>query len=355
MRIIPEVLIFIKHLEQKGYSVNTVRSYVRDLKSYYGWMKEEGLEAFEVKPKHIPSFIAYIDSKHSSGAVSPSTLNGYLATLGTFYRYFEVVHEGMVQPVSNDTIKKLGVNQNRGFLRHTIKGWDKSVYSFFRRRDKKKKLDRKRIRADIAKQFYLQIEEIWTDNEALKVRNQLIFKVLYETGMRVGELLNLRVSDFDYPDSFDKTGNIYLIDRKEEQDPDRKLKTGERVIPVSTSLLQEIDDYVMYHRPYTEGIEYLFVSHSTSNEGAIPTRKSINKMFKKIFDMSEFKNVIFTPHSMRHTHASNLQDAGLGIDIIKARLGHSSIETTTKYAKPSPETLSIAYERYLINSKGGAF
>ena len=349
MRIIPEVLDFSKYLVQQGKSPNTVEGYLRDLKTFYEWMEIHSFQVFEVKPRHMSSFISYIDSKHVKGRVSPATLNRHLATLSSFYGYFEVIG-GFVQEVKIGTKNK---GFNRGYLRHITKNWNTSVYSYFKRK-KTKKVDRKRLSPDTATKFYMTIDELWNDNEGLKVRNKLIFKVLYETGIRIGELLHLRVSDYDYPDSFEKTGNIYLILR-DDDDEDRQLKTGERTIPVSTSLLQEIDDYVMYHRPFKEGVEYLFVSHSSGNEGEAPTRQSMEKFFNKALKASGIKNKVITPHSLRHSHASNLQDLGVDINIIKERLGHASIVTTAKYSKPSIKTLTMAYERYLDSKKGGAF
>ncbi|MEK4503959.1 tyrosine-type recombinase/integrase [Bacillus sp. FSL R12-0069] len=199
MRIVPEVLDFTNHLTQQGKSINSIRSYIRDLKTFYEWMELEGLQVYEVKPSHIPSFIKYVDSKNVRGKVSAATLNRYLATLSTFYRYFGVVG-GFIQEVDSKSIPKFKHNSyNRGYLRHVTKNWNESVYSFFKRKNPKK-ADKKRIFPDVAKQFYLTIEELWIDNERLRIRNKLIFKVLYETGMRIGELLHLRVVDYDYPE-----------------------------------------------------------------------------------------------------------------------------------------------------------
>ena len=69
----------------------------------------------------------------------------------------------------------------------------------------------------------------------------------YETGMRVGELS--KNSKLHLPEPFKKIGNIYIVDRGTLDDKDRQSKTGEQTVPVSTSLLEKIDDYVMYHRP----------------------------------------------------------------------------------------------------------
>lgn len=353
MRIVPEVLNFTNHLTQQGKSINTIRSYIRDLKTYYEWMELEGLQVYAVKPRHMPSFIKYVDSKNVRGKVSAATLNRYLATLSTFYRYFEIV-EGFIQEIDIKSTSKFKHNlYNKGYLRHVTKNWNGSVYSFFKRKNPKK-ADKKRILPDVAKQFYHTIEKRWLNNEKLRIRNKLIFRVLYETGMRIGELLHLRVTDYDYPDSFQKVGNIYLVHR-DNDDGDRQLKTGERTIPVSTSLLKEIDDYIMYHRPFNKEVEYIFVSHSVGNEGEAPTRQAMGKFFSEVFEASGIKNVRITPHSLRHTHASNLQDLGVDINVIKERLGHSSLLTTSRYAKPSAETLTMAYERYLHSKKGSAF
>src|SRR5690606_19262365 len=118
-------------------------------------------------------------------------------------------------------------------------------------------------------------------------------------------------------------------------------------IPVSSKLLQEIDDYILYHRPEKEGVEYIFVSHSKANIGESIGRTTVEDMFNDIEDTCGFKYIRLTPHTMRHTHASELQDLAVDVNIIKERLGHRSIETTAKYAKPSIETQIKAYERYL--------
>lgn len=353
MRIIPEVLDFTNYLNGKEYSPNTIRSYVRDLKVFYEWMEIEGLEVYEVKPRHIPSFIAYIDSKSAKRRVSSATLNRYLATLSSFYQYFEVIG-GFSIDATYKKRKNFFSNVNRGYLRHVVKDWNSSVYSFFSRK-KHKKVDKKRLFQHEAKKFYDIIGELYSDNESLKVRNQLIFKVLYETGMRIGELLHLRISDYDLPDPFSKTGNIYLVYREEDEgDPDRRLKTGERVIAVSNKLLKEIDDYVMYHRPMKEGVEYIFVTHSSGeSQGKPPSRISMEKWFRKVYMSSELDRKKVTPHALRHTHVTNLIEAGIDISVVKVRVGHASINTTNEYTHISPETLAASYERFLTQNKGG--
>ncbi len=137
MRIISEVLDFTNTLESKGLSPNTVKSYLDDLKIFYQWLEQEGLKFYEVKPSSIISFIEYIDSRRAIGRVSPSTLNRYLATLSSFYRHFEAIG-GFVEESPLVKVKGYAPNQNRGYLRHVTKSWDKGLQSYFRRKIKKK-------------------------------------------------------------------------------------------------------------------------------------------------------------------------------------------------------------------------
>lgn len=352
MKIISEVLDFTSVLEKKGMSPNTVVSYLNDLRVFYMWLSKENLKFYEVKPADIPNFIEFIDKRNSSGKVSPATMNRYLATVSSFYRHFEALG-GYIEESPFVKVNGYYPKQTRGYLRHVTKNWDRKLGNYFKRKVRKK-TDRKYLQKEVVKIYYDKIDELWKNNEDLIVRNKLIFRLLYETGYRVSELLHLKISDVDYPDPTVATGNIYLIERKEPS-LDRQLKTGERVTPVSVSLLQAIDNYILYHRPEGAKEEYIFVSHSIANYGEPLSRNAIEYMFNEIYTATEVKYFKLTPHALRHTHASELQSIGVDINIIKDRLGHSSIGTTAQYAKPSVETLIKAHERYLLAKGGEAY
>lgn len=352
MRIIPEVLDFTNTLQIKGYSPNTIKSYLDDLKVFYLWLEREELKFYEIKPASITSFIEYIDSRKASGRVSPATHNRYLATLTSFFRHFEAIG-GFVEESPLVKVKGYAPQQNQGYLRHVTNNWDKGLQSYFKRKLKKKS-DRKRLYPNTVEKYYSVIDIIWEKNESLKARNKLMFRLLYETGFRVSELLHLRINDFDYPDPIDKTGNIYLIERANEL-LDRQLKTGERTVPVSRDLLQAVDNYILYHRPQKANVDYIFVSHSKGNTGEPISRKCVETMFTAIERESCINYFRLTPHSLRHTHASELEDLGVDINVIRERLGHSSLNTTVKYTQPSLKTLIMAHERYLDSRQGDSF
>lgn len=341
MRILPEVLDFTNTLEKKGSSPNTIKSYLDDLKLYYIWLEKEGLKFYNVQPSELLGFVEYLDARKEK-KISPATWNRYLATLGSFYRHLEVIG-GYIE---ESPVVKVDGNNNRryGFLKHIAPKWD-NFQNYYKRKSPKKN-NKKRLYDDSASRYYEAISSLYGGNEDLLIRNKLIFKLLYETGFRTSELLHLRMDDFDYPDPDKKVGNLYLIERDNELE-DRQLKTGERTVPVSNELLQEIDDYILYHRPSKTDVEYIFVSHSTKNLGEPITRQTIISFFSELDATVGIKGVKLTAHSLRHAHASELQDMGVDINVIKERLGHGSIETSAKYAKPSVKTLSLSYERFL--------
>lgn len=204
MRIVPEVLDFTRYLERKGFSPNTINTYLEKLCVFYKWMEKEGLKSFEVEPRHMPRFIDYIDNAYAERyqdktKVSPSTLNGYLAALGTFYKYFSMM--GFVEPATYKIEDKRKV-KHLSYLRHINKKW--MLMLFLTLVVKSKGVDKKRLFPEEAELFYKAIGEISSKDESLKVRNELIYKLLYETGMRIGELLHLRISDYDLPEPFQK-------------------------------------------------------------------------------------------------------------------------------------------------------
>lgn len=279
MVIIPETLDFTNTLEKKGLSPNTVKSYLEDLKVFYLWLEQERLKFYEVKPSDIPNFIEFIDNRKASGKVSPATLNRYLATISSFFRHFEAIG-GFIEESPLVKVKGYYPKEHKGYLKHVTRNWDKNLNNYFRRKVRKK-ADRKLLKQETLRVYYNKISELWEYNESLIYRNRLIFRLLYETGYRVSELLHLKINDVDYPDPSSVTGNIYLIDR-DEPSIDRQLKTGERTTPVSNSLLQSIDDYILFHRPQVDDIDYIFVSHSTANYGQPLTRVAIECIFNEI-------------------------------------------------------------------------
>ncbi len=139
---------------------------------------------------------------------------------------------------------------------------------------------------------------------ALQIRNQLIVLLLYHLGIRAGELLALRISDFDFQQ------NTVLIARRHDNPHDPRsyqpvVKTADRRIPLTTQLIKLISDYILGARrkvPKSKLHDFLFITHQAGPfEGQPLSIKGLNKIFLEIQKVlpKELNNL--TPHLLRHT------------------------------------------------------
>ncbi len=152
-------------------------------------------------------------------------------------------------------------------------------------------------------------------NSADNVKSRLIISLLYSSGLRVSELVNLKVEDLNL---VEKTGWV----RKGKGNKDR-------LIIVSENLCEELREYLA--RRGNEGI-YIF-----SKEKPLTTR-NIQKIIKGTKERAGLNKKV-TPHTLRHSFATHLLEAGVDIRMIQMLLGHSSISTTQIYAHVSSTEL----------------
>jgi|SRR5579871_1303014 len=141
-------------------------------------------------------------------------------------------------------------------------------------------------------------------SQEFQIRNQLIVLLLYHLGLRAGELLSLRVSDFDF------IKNTVLVARRHDNPGDNRTyqpvaKTMDRCIPISESLIKAVSNYVMGDRRRFSAAkrhEYLFVVHQPGPFAGQPiSLKGLAKVFQEIqaIDSDLFSHL--TPHALRHT------------------------------------------------------
>lgn len=344
-QIVEEVALFLNYLEKRGRSINTIENYCRDMKEYYTWLSKEGLKFFEVNRRIMISWIDFINTEvGNKREKSARTVNRYIATIASFYNYFESIGGHLEEnPISMES-------NNMNFKYNSSKTFDKSNMNvnLYRQKERKKRNTQRLFRNEIDL-LYKGLSEL-TNSSEINERNQLIFRVLYETGCRIGEVLGLRVMDYSTPNPLDKVGTISIKRHFPLYHKDHSIKTNERDIPVSMELIYAIDDYVINSRPFNEEIETVFVSHAYSTLGNFMTRSAIEKVFQKLSRVSEIK---CTPHMLRHTHGTELKERGYDQIYISDRLGHNSLESTNKYMHISFEAQSEAYEKMILSRSDG--
>lgn len=336
--IVEEVLLFLNHIQVKGLSENTVETYCRSLKEYYNWLEKVELEFNEVKRRNFIGFIKFL-KESGERSRSASTINKYIAAVSSFYDYLEKIGGYILEHPTHSKDDSL-VSKSKTISSKSF--FDKTSRNIFRQKVTKR-VDNRRLSRDQIEILFNSIEKVYKE-ESLVQRNELIFRLLYETGIRISECMGLRIMDYSEPNINEDVGYIYVKRYKDYYHKDHSIKSNERDIPVSMDLIYEIEDYITFHRPYREDTDTIFVSHRGKTKGLFLTRSPITKYFKKI---SEFSGIYCTPHMMRHTHGTELAENGYDQEYIKDRLGHNSIESTAKYMHISLEAQTEAYQNFL--------
>lgn len=157
-------------------------------------------------------------------------------------------------------------------------------------------------------------------------RTKAIVELLFSTGVRADECVNIKRSDIDMQER-----NIRILGKG------NKLRTV--FFNASTKLALQ-----KYWRTLPDDIEYAFVSERRPY-GKIKAR-SLNLLLKKLEKRANVENVI--PHRFRHTFATRLEERGCPIEVIQELLGHSNLETTTRYAHQNKSRIKIEYNKYTI-------
>ena len=155
-------------------------------------------------------------------------------------------------------------------------------------------------------------------------RDQLIMKVLIETGIRIGELLNLQIEDIDMSNTA-----LCIVDRGYE-DGGYSLKSinSERKIPISKNLLNDLINYIKEEYPSINST-YIFNKVKGPNKGEQLDYTSIDALIKRIKKASKIERL--HTHLIRKTTITNWVLLGMNKVVAKTSAGHKSISTTEKY------------------------
>ena len=261
---------------EKGYSVNTLDAYMRDVDKLFRYLAVEQVDVLDVKLEDLEHFAAFI----SDLGIGPRSLARILSGVRQFYRflvvdgYLEVDPTELLEsPKQPDHLPEVLSTAEVDLLEQAI---------------------------DLSK---------WEGH-----RNRAIIEVLFSCGLRVSELTNLKLS------------NLYI-----EEQYIRVMGKGskERLVPISPRALDELnywfaDRNVMKIKPGEE--DYVFLNR----RGQHLTRTMILIMIKRYAVEAGIKKTI-SPHTLRHSFATSLLEGGADLRAIQAMLGHESIGTTEIY------------------------
>lgn len=283
---------FIDYLRfEKKYSENTISSYTLDLKKFTNYIKKD---YDKIKKEDIQKYIQNLSKEESSLSVSRT-----ISTLKSFYKFLEINKYTKTNPLTLISNPK-----------------------------QPKTLPKVLSEEEVNKLLDINLK---TDFD---YRNKAMLELMYGSGLRVSELINLNVNDIDVNNC---TVRIFGKGSKE------------RIIPLNEYATEAINNYILYHRTalFKHGENnYLFLN----NHGNKMTRQGFFKILKKLAKEKNIKTE-FSPHTLRHSFATHLLKYGADLRSIQELLGHSDISTTQIYTHITNEKLQKNYQEYHPHSK----
>lgn len=272
---------FLEYLENKNYSEYTISNYTKDLDDFEKFINKKSIE--EIDYQLLRKYLTYLYEKK----YSKKTIARKISTLKSYFKYL---------------LKIKKIDNNPMILIKTPK-LDKKLPKFLSYDDLEK---------------ILSIPDTTT---FLGKRDILILELLYSTGVRVSELVNIKINDINMSE------NTILILGKGSKE--RYVLFGNKAKNLILDYLKEKDlksDYLIVNR-YGDKI----------------TDRAIRKIIDKILLKASLSYKI-SPHTLRHTFATHMLDSGADIEIVKELLGHESLSTTQIYTHVTNESLKKVYD-----------
>lgn len=274
----------------KKSSANTIESYVRDVRSFLSYADVNSLKLFEASSDEIKLYIDYLERMGKTH----STLVRNLASVRSFYEF--LMHNGLIDKNPTKAVK--------------------------------------------LKKCEVKLPEILTQKEIdilfsqpnvsthRGCRDKAMLELLYATGLRVSELIDLNIEDVNLQI------NIVVCHSK----------NTERIVPIYKSAAKAIENYLANVRSALvndRSEKSLFVNMN----GTRMTRQGFWKIIKSYADVGGIKKTI-TPHTIRHSFATHLLENGAGIKDIKEMLGHSGISSTQVYSQIIKQKYENTYTKF---------
>ncbi len=281
---------FISYLEtEKRYSPLTVSAYSSDLAQYAAYLKTEyGLDDIvEATAAMARSFIVWLKDNDFGNR----SINRKMTTLRTFYKF--CLREGVIE--KSPMLKVRALKQPK-------------VLPKFVAED------------DINKVSFPDGDDFATR------RDELLFELLYQTGMRQAELRTLRDADID------KSGLMLKVHGK---------RNKERLVPLSHQMVKMISTYqALRDATFTEKADRLLLNDRGGELTPYIIYSKVHKMLEAVTSLKQK-----SPHVLRHTFATHLLDEGASLVAIQKLLGHEDLATTQIYAHTTIEQLKQIHKQ----------
>ena len=272
---------FLNYIRNKNYSLNTIISYINDLYYFYEFVK---MDFDKVKYDDIRDYLEYLNLKKEKS----TSVSRKISSLKSFYKFL----------YKNDYMDK----KDYPLVKVTYPKKEKKLPKFL---------------------YYNDLLEIINESSKDKdgVRDRLIIEMLYATGVRVSELVNIKLNDIDFNNK-----RIIVCGKGNK----------ERIVYYGDYAEEVLNKYLKTH--VRKNNNYLFLN----SKGEQITDGGIRYIIDNIMKKLSIKTHV-TPHVLRHTFATDMLNNGCDIKVVQELLGHSSLKATEIYTHVTNEHLKEVY------------
>lgn len=298
--------IYKKYLTGLGYKGVTITAISRSINDYINYLQENKIhhliDAGKADVRNYYNYLQETISVFSCKNLSSNTISKKMIHLKNFYLY--LYHHDFIL---SDSFKE----------------------------------------ADIVLKSVSKIRDIFTLNEMnmfldnidfsheAGLRSRAMFELMYSSGLRIGDVINLKITDVNFSDRI-----LRIIKGKGDKD---------RFVPFGKAAAYFLSRYVKDYRS-KRVLKVLFCYREKlflTEKGSI-SKTTLARNFKHYLKNINASKKQLTPHSIRHSTATHLLEAGAGIRYVQELLGHESIDTTVKYTRLMTENLKRIYKMYHI-------
>ena len=285
--LINEYQYYLKR--EKGLSQNTISAYLRDLEQYRSYLEKTFnlTKIDKIERSHIEAFMKSLSKK----SLSTKSLSRKLTAIKGFHQFLLIENE---------------TKDNVAF-------------------DIESPKVEKTLPQVLSVPEVIKIIEGVKGTDPLSIRNQALLELIYGSGLRVTELLDLKISDIHLTE-----GYVRVMGKGNK----------EREVPLGDLSIQALRLYLTKSRNQLtmNNIDYLFLNQ----DGKRLSRQGFFKILKKLAKLAGIEQDI-SPHTLRHSFATHLLEAGVDLRTLQELLGHEDIQTTQIYTHISQKHLKDVY------------
>jgi|TARA_A100001011_G_scaffold230084_1_gene238198 integrase/recombinase XerD len=273
-------------LVDKGLSNNTVKAYEADISSFFQWLDNEDLKYKNLQEDHINQYISFLFQRK----MRSSSVNRKISSIKSFYIF--LVKRNFLK---NSPLNDLVTPKQEKYLPESMS---------------EAEVDKLLNSPDVANK--------------IENRDKAMIEMLYATGMRISELVNLKITDVDM-----KRCVVKVFGKGSK----------ERLVPFGETALDSLKSY-LNNRERSSSKEIFL-----SNRGKKMTRVAFWQRVKVYLIRENLKNSI-SPHTLRHAFATHLINRGADLRSVQLLLGHSDLSTTQIYTHIAKQRLSDVLKKH---------